>query len=1809
MKTKFRSLVCLVLVLAMVLSAAPLVSAVSVAPPSGKVIINKTDYTIVDGVTESHITMNSASGDAQIMSYMTTIEPGAKVTFKASYSGYYTKGSTIASRKEKIENGSLVWAMEQTSKQAANFEKATGGKVLVATNGDFYNMATAQPLGYLIMEGNVMQTGNGSAQEPYFAVLKDGSFVIRDYGTPHDDVVEAISGPFYLVKDGQMAPGLDGGTLLPTNSIGIKEDGTVITFLADGRQAPMSVGMTLREMANMHLAQGVKTAIYLDGGGSATYVSRHEGESKLQLRNSPSDGPERVVSSALLLVSTEESTGVFDHASLSPNNTLYTPGSTVQFSAIGVDAMGGSAELPQGCTWSVADAACGSIDADGLFTAKAGFTGTVTVRLNKDGNILGETQIQIEELDQLDFGAAALNLDFKQTSDLNLITRSNGRSVTVKEGDIHWTIQPTGASAGLKPEEIGAFNGNLFTSVKAKETLYATITASYQKIDGSVLTANLSVEIGKMPVVIFDFEEDEDGNLPKSAIYDWGVDWYGGAGYLDENTTIRVPVAGTFSDNPTYQDITGPFLFNGNWDSTAPAAPIFRSQGYSFYTWHTPTVNIENAYTAEIVDESNGQVRFGGHAMKLNYDYTSFNGGRNYNEYLRYCGEDINVEGAPTALGMWVYAPKGTPNYWLWTTIGYWSPQDEDYAFDTVHFTTQTGKNIQTNGICWEGWMYVEADLTKYAQYVTSEHPLKIFGGMPLLLLTYIPGGSPDDNGASLRMGAEAKGSIYIDNVRFVYGSTNDDLNNPAIESFKANDVTIDAGGSTVLEQNSLRFTVAYSDPQDENTSGINTEKTHLAIDGRNVDAEITETGATFSTVLPNGSHSVKITVTDHFGNVSTETRYFTVRESGSKLATVSLTAGEAPVLGKSYVLKLTADEADYLDAVQMTAEFSDLFGEPTVTVGNGYSGITRYDDGILTLDLNKNTASAGRTIATVTFQVPETVARNTPFYYTVDSGLYRCGETTLTFAGGKQLVDVSATYELKADIMVEGSTGNIYVTTAADGKPAARIPVYDGTGTLLGKTNASGILRTNRFCRTAGDVFTLYAKDEAGVSFRYNGKTVSPSALNSDGTPYNVRLNAGKDSQTAQAVTWLSDALYAQQAAVAEICTKADYDAGKHAFTRVTGDCINTTFSADNTAAYINHVTFTSLKPGVSYVFRVGDGTPDHWSDYETFTTDLSDGSVKFFIMGDTQLTGNPDSAADQEAIALMDKMAESIRKENVQFGLQTGDFVDAAASLTAWNEILSVFTRWYGSMPIVHVLGNHEYYGDPSGSISNAMLNIPSADCYSVQYDDIYIAVINCQTDLATAMEWLEKDAAESTAAWKLLTIHQPPYYTNVNGSNEAHNRIIPAVAEKAGIDFVFSGHDHSYARTEPLKDGKVDKKNGTVYFICGDLGEKSRDNEYAAVNNPDFHFAKIDQDYEGVYLIVSLEQGKMTITAHDADGSVLDSYSKQKLSECELNGHKAVYDSSSKALTCSVCGEALANYTGAATDKKTGKQMYFIDGKFKTGWFVVGDEVYHFDAKSGLPHNVSIQEQRRASCTEKGFLKAKCQCGEVYSATYGNPTGHSFVKETANDGSTIYVCSGCGAQSKINVPFIDIDDEAWYAEALEYVYQNGYFAGVDAIHFGPNEKMTRAMMVAVLWRLEGEPEFSNVNECKFTDCKLRSWYVAAVNWASKNGIVYGKTDTTFAPNEPVTREQMVSFVYRYMKYKQYDVSAKTDLSGSFKDSKAVSSYAVPAMEWAVSAGIISGNLHSDKTVTLDPQNTCLRSQLASVIYRLNTKVIAKS
>ena len=182
---------------------------------------------------------------------------------------------------------------------------------------------------------------------------------------------------------------------------------------------------------------------------------------------------------------------------------------------------------------------------------------------------------------------------------------------------------------------------------------------------------------------------------------------------------------------------------------------------------------------------------------------------------------------------------------------------------------------------------------------------------------------------------------------------------------------------------------------------------------------------------------------------------------------------------------------------------------------------------------------------------------------------------------------------------------------------------------------------------------------------------------------------------------------------------------------------------------------------------------------------------------------------------------------------------------------------------------------------------------------------------------------------------------------------------------------------------------------------------------------------------------------------------------------------------------------------------------------------------------------------------------------------------------------------------LPFTDVKSGDWFYEAVQYVYDKGMMTGVSADRFAPASTTTRGMIVTILYRLENEPAVSGGSA--FTDVESGAWYANAVTWAAANDIVNGTSATTFAPNSPITREQMAAILYRYAAYKGYDVSQKADLSG-YTDAASISGYAKDALAWANAQKLITGVTDT----TLNPQGSATRAQVATILMRLCETVV---
>lgn len=232
------------------------------------------------------------------------------------------------------------------------------------------------------------------------------------------------------------------------------------------------------------------------------------------------------------------------------------------------------------------------------------------------------------------------------------------------------------------------------------------------------------------------------------------------------------------------------------------------------------------------------------------------------------------------------------------------------------------------------------------------------------------------------------------------------------------------------------------------------------------------------------------------------------------------------------------------------------------------------------------------------------------------------------------------------------------------------------------------------------------------------------------------------------------------------------------------------------------------------------------------------------------------------------------------------------------------------------------------------------------------------------------------------------------------------------------------------------------------------------------------------------------------------------------------------------------------------------------------------------------------------EVGQIMVMSDSGKKLSLSAAGENQYSFtMNHTAVTVSATFLPAQVPAERK---SFSDVDDSAWYAQAVYYVADKGIMSGTGADTFSPEDTLTRAMAAQILYALEGKPNIGTIN---FGDVTYEDWYCDAVSWASAKWVMTGYGEGRFIPNNPVTREQLSLALLNFANLHNYDTRAAGDLS-AFSDSGSVSSWATEAVTWAVGAGILS----SREGGLLAPGEPATRAEIAQSLMQF-CEVVAKN
>lgn len=1654
--------------------------------------ISEKKYAVTPDVTEYEWILNNASLTQQMMGHVMEIKVGKDSTASVAVGYGDDDIDTIKTGRN--------WAMTETTKQAQSMQTRRETNVVGAINAGGYDMSNGRPAGAFIMSGTVINEPTSTT----FWIDKDGNAHITsaqecNAAIAVGNVLEAVASFGDIFEDGHARSDLDNSTRASRTAIGIKADGTVVMMMVDGRQAPYSVGMTMAEVGATMESLGCVQAVNLDGGGSSTFATQREGESEnntsagLTLRCRPSDGYERKVSNTIMVLSKAQPTGQFDHAVLTPNAEVYTPGSTVQFSAAGVDAAGSSADVPEDAAWTVLSGN-GSIDAKGLYTA-ADTCGEVTVGLKSGGKIVGQTSIQVQWPDKLGFTNSSVSIDFGETSDLTFKPTWQGREVKYKDGDFEWTLAPTyyKFDALVDPKSNntkGDFSMPITPATLGEDTVvveyYAwgtslTYTSTYRVTDLTQSMEDGATKItAKVSYVSSGGAIGEKRPVNLEQTFSAYIGKFSGNQFIADASsslrgTVHVALKNKSSVNGAIDVVVGmePFVLmdfedhNGTnakeyWSTHVGSSSVggngqlLPEEVKSDRLWIRDTtgkgVIFPEGYNQVVSADEDENVRFGQYAFKLGYDFTKVDPTVVGAADFGFSGDLLVNTVQPTKIGMWIKVPaackgdnsvlkavlKGgafeadlATSYMKFNEDGSISYVDGKQLNGTAAYvqyysynTDGTVSGSTLNDWAGKDWTWVEADISAFQMPVDVSRAYTV-------------------RVTSAQNCTKSEGYLYIDNLQFIYGTNTNDITRPVLESVtETGSGTVLAGdGSTVLNSGNLTFSAVYSDSEltDKYATGIDQSGIRVLLDGTDYtdQLEINEGSLYLKGVnLRNGSHTLSIRLKDFYGNVTTETRTFRVEnQEGMRSAINVLSQPEAPEIGKEYSLCVVNNTGENVTEAEVTVDFSTMGDAAKYLEGAKVEGVDGYE---LTLDANAQSKNQAKIkilkkpaslmarlfglqsvaegdyvseLGYLTIKIPADAAQDSKLKYTVTQGTYTIADgtehgTTYTFSGTEQEVALTAGYQLSCEQVVAGMATALTVTDA-EGKPVSRANIYQvnkdsNEPTKLGKTNMKGKLAYT--FGTEGE-YTFYAeKANSGRSWNQRVIVCERTAEN-EGKPFGIMTN-GVSEPNAKSITWLTQIDGSAAKAFVKYSTAEDLTN----FAKVEGNSTIQTFvqSSHGDALRSNKVSLAGLTPGATYYYQVGDGNT--WSDTQSFKMPAAGAeSTNFFILGDIQ------SSDTANLSHVLKDLASD--KTVYDFAIQTGDAIDNVTEYVKnWRPFLNaVNSKTLSGVDMIHVMGNHEYYGDRDGEISNAIYDLPVCtqnSWYKMEYGKVCVVAINNGTKLAETLA----DIAENLTTdciWKVLVAHEPIYGTE---SVSATPEIIASI-EKAGFDFVFGGDDHAYARTYPMVNGEKqaeDSRGGVVYYVCGDLSGKS--NEFH--DRDEYVEAIPHNDYTGMYLTVKATEETFTVKAVKYDGTELDSYTETR-TDCELGKHKvdasSKYDMSTGKITCVTCGTALEP-TGAyafsgllgTTD---GKQVILANGvPMKNEFASRGDSRYHACA-NGYAYVTGQSDSR--TCVTGGYITYTCpECGAKDRSDFQRPVDHKWDDN--------HICTVCHTKG------IDINSE---------------------------------------------------------------------------------------------------------------------------------------------------------------------------------------
>lgn len=545
-------------------------------------------------------------------------------------------------------------------------------------------------------------------------------------------------------------------------------------------------------------------------------------------------------------------------------------------------------------------------------------------------------------------------------------------------------------------------------------------------------------------------------------------------------------------------------------------------------------------------------------------------------------------------------------------------------------------------------------------------------------------------------------------------------------------------------------------------------------------------------------------------------------------------------------------------------------------------------------------------------------------------------------------------------------------------------------------------------------------------------------------------------------------------------------------------------------------------------------------------------------------------------------------------------------------------------------------------NGSITSDAITIPDDDLARIDagsytlvltYDvGSYVKETLGETEIPESGVYLYADAwAEGTIGSQSEAKRLPEYHSGDNQSAVLLTGAYARTGEMTALDVVLDNSDDTTTATVTLKNNSLQNQagNGTLVALLLDENGNTLDTQTVTEHT------ELTCEQNKQIPVDFQEQGTDVILLYVPAGSTETQLRFSNI-DVDLSDFEPDPDTPDE-YTYTLQGDAPASTTvifsssetvtinGEEQSTRVGSVQVPIPTGSSTITVTIGATTYHLHlTRSGggggeTTYPPTILETEHGTVTvdpthprqgDTVTITAQPDEGyEVGEVTVTRPDGSQVELTENSDGTwgftqpgesvTIAVTFRCnGGELCPSAHLTDVELNAWYHEAVDYVVEHGIMAGVSATAFQPNGSLTRGQVVQILHNLEGKPE--ETAEAPFTDT-AGHWALEAIAWAAQNNVVAGYDDGTFGPEKLVTREEFAQMMYNYAKFKGYDLTAGGDLT-QFPDAGAISDWAETALSWANGKGLINGHDNG----TIDPQGNTTRAQAASIMKNFDLKVV---